>query len=70
MNSKTERPLIKGKSRDELVAFIDETLRKRNEFYKLAHYQIAQPDIDLDYVMKMLDGEWLCKKIILFYFYT
>lgn len=57
MNSKTERPLIKGKSRDELVIFIDETLRKRNEFYKQAHYQITQPDVDLNYVMEMLDEE-------------
>jgi len=33
MNSKTERPLIKGKSREELVAFIDDTLKKRKQFY-------------------------------------
>lgn len=57
MNSKTERPLIKGKSRDELVAFIDDTLRKRDVFYKQAQYQITEPDIDLDYVMEMLDRE-------------
>lgn len=56
MKSKTERPLIKGKSRKELVAFIDETLRKRNEFYKQAHYQITQPDIDLNDLMKMLEA--------------
>lgn len=56
MNSKTERPLIKGKSREELVAFIDETLRKRNEFYKQAHYQITQPDINLNELMKMLES--------------
>lgn len=31
--SKIERPLIKGKSEAELVAFIDETLRKREEWY-------------------------------------
>lgn len=48
MKSKTERPLIKGKSRDELVAFIDETLKKRNEFYSQAKFQITQPNIDLD----------------------
>ncbi|HKI87786.1 MAG TPA: shikimate kinase [Draconibacterium sp.] len=55
MNSKTERPLIKGKSREELVAFIDETLRRRNGFYKQAHYQITQPDISLSKLMKMLE---------------
>jgi shikimate kinase len=47
LKSKTERPLIKGKSREELVAFIDETLKKRNEFYKQAKFQITEPDIDL-----------------------
>lgn len=54
LKSKTERPLIKGKSREELVAFIDETLKKRNEFYQQAHIQITQPDIDLDQLMGML----------------
>ncbi len=47
LKSKTERPLIKGKSREELVAFIDETLKKRNEFYKQAKFQITEPDIEL-----------------------
>lgn len=47
LKSKTERPLIKGKSREELVAFIDETLRKRNEFYKQAKLEITEPDIEL-----------------------
>ena len=54
MKSKTERPLIKGKSEEELVAFIDENLMKRNEFYMQAHYQSTPPDVDLDEVMKMI----------------
>lgn len=54
MKSKTERPLIKGKSRDELVAFIDDTLKKRNEFYLQAKHQITQPDIDLEYLENMI----------------
>lgn len=54
MKSKTERPLIKGKSREELVAFIDETLKKRNEFYSQAGYQVTQPDVDLTYFEKMI----------------
>jgi len=57
MKSKTERPLIKGKSRDELVAFIDETLKKRNQFYLQAQFQITQPDIDLGVVEKMLSND-------------
>jgi shikimate kinase len=54
LESKTERPLIKGKSREELIEFIDETLRKRNEFYKQAKYEITRQDVDLDEVAKMI----------------
>lgn len=54
MKSKTERPLIKGKSRKELVAFIDETLKKRNEFYKQAKFQITEPDISLDELKELI----------------
>jgi shikimate kinase len=54
LKSKTERPLIKGKSKEELVAFIDETLQKRNHYYKQAEFEITQPDIDLGLVKKMI----------------
>ncbi|MCY1720409.1 shikimate kinase [Prolixibacteraceae bacterium Z1-6] len=54
LKSKTERPLIKGKSHEELVAFIDETLKKRNEFYSQAQFQITEPDIDLDKLRAMV----------------
>ena len=45
LKSKTERPLIKGKSREELVVFIDDTLKKRNGFYKQARFEITQPGL-------------------------
>ena len=48
LKSKNERPLIKGKSREELVVFIDDTLKKRNVFYNLAKFQITRRDIDLE----------------------
>ncbi|MCK5730371.1 MAG: shikimate kinase, partial [Draconibacterium sp.] len=54
MKSKTERPLIKGKSKDELVSFIDENLNKRNEFYKQAKYQITRPNINMDELEKLI----------------
>ena len=54
MNSKTERPLIKGKSREELVAFIDETLKKRKQFYSQAQFEITEPDFSLDRLQKMI----------------
>ena len=57
LKSKTERPLIKGKSKDELVAFIDETLKKRNHFYKQAKFEITQPDIDLNEIEKLISIE-------------
>lgn len=54
LKSKTERPLIKGKSREELILFIDETLKKRNEFYMQAKHQITEPDVDLDFVKELI----------------
>ncbi|WP_319479413.1 shikimate kinase [uncultured Draconibacterium sp.] len=54
MNSKTERPLIKGKSREELVAFIDETLKKRKQFYSQAQFEITEPDLSLDRIQEMV----------------
>lgn len=57
LQSKTERPLIKGKSREELIAFIDETLKKRNVFYSQAKYQITEPDYDLDALRTMISDE-------------
>ena len=54
MKSKTERPLIKGKSKDELIDFINETLKKRNEFYSQAKYQITRPDIKMDELEELI----------------
>lgn len=54
LKSKTERPLIAGKSKEELIKFIAETLGKRNPFYMKARYQISKPDVDLDEVMDMI----------------
>jgi shikimate kinase len=42
LQSKIERPLIKGKTETQLVAFIDETLAKRSAWYK-------QADVVLDF---------------------
>lgn len=54
LKSKTERPLIKGKSREELIAFIDDTLHKRNEFYMQARHYITEPDIPLELIEEMI----------------
>lgn len=50
--SKVERPLIKGKTYEELVAFIDETLNKREKWYK-------QADVVLDFDHDLSDDEVL-----------
>ncbi|MDA3880151.1 MAG: shikimate kinase [Prolixibacteraceae bacterium] len=53
MNSKVERPLIKGKSEQELVAFINETLTKREYWYNQADVVIEfDHDLSDDEVLK------------------
>ncbi len=54
LKSKTDRPLIKGKSEEELVQFIGETLEKRIVYYSMAKCRITRPDVDLNEVMKMI----------------
>lgn len=54
MHSKTERPLIKGKSKQELITFIDEMLKKRSLFYTQAKFQITEPEIDLDVIQNLI----------------
>ncbi len=40
MMGKTERPLIKGKSQEELIAYIKEHLEEREPFYNKATYKL------------------------------
>jgi shikimate kinase len=54
MKSKIDRPLIKGKSKQELIEFINNTLKKRNKFYKKAKFRITSPDTGLDEIIKMI----------------
>lgn len=55
MQSKTERPLIKGKSEAELIEFIRETLEKRNSWYKQADFEIGfDYDIQISEVLNVL----------------
>lgn len=56
LKSKTERPLVKGKSKEELVKYIDTTLKKREVFYNRAKYRITRPDVDLEFVERMISG--------------
>lgn len=55
-NSKTERPLIRGKSFPELLEFIAETLTKREQWYKQAQKVISfDHDLSTEEVLGMLD---------------
>jgi shikimate kinase len=54
LNSKTDRPLIRGKSKDELIAFIDKTMKERDKYYSRARYQITRSDVEMDEVLAMI----------------
>jgi shikimate kinase len=55
MCSKIDRPLVKGKSKDELAEFIHETLNKREHWYKQADFEIGfDKDITISEVLKVL----------------
>ncbi|NLB25271.1 MAG: shikimate kinase [Bacteroidales bacterium] len=56
-NSKIDRPLIKGKSQQELVDYINKTLKQRDKYYKKATFRISNPDIGIDEIMDMISGE-------------
>jgi shikimate kinase len=56
MNSKTERPLIKGKSKKELAEFIHETLNKRDYWYKQASLIINfDHDLSIPEILEIFD---------------
>ncbi|WP_321287554.1 shikimate kinase [uncultured Sunxiuqinia sp.] len=57
MQSKTERPLIKGKSPDELVDFIESMMAKRRPFYEKAKCVLKGKDIQAEDVVAEMEGE-------------
>lgn len=54
IHAKTERPLIKGKSPDELHAFIEGMLEKRRPFYEKARYILQGSEIKPEQVIKLI----------------
>jgi len=52
--SKTERPLIKGKTKQELIDFIIENLSKRRPFYELSHFRINDTEIHAEVILQMI----------------
>ena len=58
LKSKTERPLIVGKSREELISFINDNLQKRAPFYEKAKIIIRgennlDPQLVIDKIRKL-----------------
>jgi shikimate kinase len=54
LKSKTDRPLIRGKSNEELTVFIHEMLRKRLPYYEQAQLRISQSDSLLEDVLDII----------------
>jgi shikimate kinase len=54
IRSKIDRPLIKGKSLEELTEYIKSTLKYRHNFYKKAKFRITSPGTNLDEIIKMI----------------
>jgi shikimate kinase len=54
-HSKTDRPLIKGKTDKEMIEFIHDTLEKRNHWYKQANVIIDfDRDLAVPEILEML----------------
>ena len=56
IHAKTERPLIKGKSPEELHIFIEGLLSKRRPFYEKARYILKGSEITPTQVVELLGG--------------
>jgi len=55
INARVERPLIKGKSYDELTEFIDIKLKERRPFYEQAHVILKGVDINVETLLEAID---------------
>lgn len=54
LSAKTERPLIKGKSPEELHGFIEGMMEKRRPFYEKARYILKGNEILADQVVELV----------------
>ena len=53
-NGKTERPLLRGKHGEELVAFIAEKLAEREGFYSQASHTVSGIDLSVEKMVEAL----------------
>jgi shikimate kinase len=54
LNARIERPLIKGKSPEELYEFIEMMMLKRRPFYEKARYILKGSEISQDQVIELV----------------
>jgi len=57
IHAKTERPLIKGKSPEELHVFIEGLLAKRRPFYEKAEYILKGSEITPELVVELFESK-------------
>ena len=55
LNSRTERPLIKDKTKDELLLYIEDKLNEREPFYNKAHHIIQTEDFSFEQLIRTLN---------------
>lgn len=53
--SRTVRPLIVGKSPDELLTYIETTLAEREKYYTQANIVVANPGRDADRIIELIN---------------
>jgi len=55
MNSKTDRPLIWGKSKPELTHYAEQLIEKRNPFYSMAKHKISGKNLTADDLISLIN---------------
>lgn len=56
INARVERPLIKGKSMEELIQFIEEKLKERRPFYEQAKIILKGVDLNVEVLLEAIDN--------------
>lgn len=57
LSAKVDRPLVRGKSPEELVRFIENMLEKRRPYYEQANYIITGSNIRLQEILSRIEFE-------------
>lgn len=57
INARVERPLVKGKSYEELVDFIEIKLAERKPFYNKAHITLKGVDLNVEKIVEAIENK-------------